>query len=506
MRALIFLLKTILPIVVIAIGFGIFKYMMATQPEPKKRPPVDRTPVVEVMPLQSTDYTVHIKASGTVKARMQGNLVAQVGGRIVELSPNFINGGYFKKGETLAILDDSDYRNSITIAQSTLDSNKLSLTQLQQEENNTLQNLETAKLNLENAKTNLENNQAILRFNQQDLKTSQANLKPIQSSLKLAQQELQRLQKLWQQRLIARNQVDAQQQQVNQQQQAFNQQQQQITQKRQQILQQQQQISNASNQITQQQQQVSNTQNQLLTLQTRKASAQATIDSGKARLNQEQRSQNRTRITAPYEGRFLSTNVALGQYVSPNSTLGRIYATDYLEVDIPLSLAQYDMLDLSKASNVILKSALGSNQQTWQAKVTGTRAELDAKSRQITVVARIENPFKGNDDFRSLKLGQYLRAEVEGRTFQDVYRLPTQTVRQEREILLFQQRQVAIKNVETLWNTADETIVRSDEDLSDQRLISTPLPQATEGMKVALLGQKKRKPKPETANKPKGEE
>lgn len=505
MRAVIFLLKTILPIALLAGGFLIFKYLMATKPEPQKRPPVDRTPVVEVQTIQSMDYTINIKASGTVKARMQGSLVAQVGGRIVELSPQFVSGGYFKKGDTLAILDDSDYRSSITIAQTNVMSSELSLTQLEQEERNAQQNLRTAQLNLENAKANLGNNQQILQFAQQDLQTSQANLKPIQANLQLAQQELQRLQKLWQQRLIARNQLDAQQQQVNQQRQQLNQQQQQVTQKQQQIVQQQQQIKNAQNQITQQQQQVANVENQLATLQTRKSSAKTSIKSGQAKLRQEERSQNRTRIISPYDGRFLSTNVAQGQYVSPNSTLGRIYATDYLEVDIPLSLAQYEMLDLSQAkSPVRLQSPLGQSKQEWQAYITGTRAELDPQSRQITVVARINNPYAQQNAFHSLKLGQYLRATLTGRTHQAVYALPTQAVQQEKQILLFKQQRVSINPVERIWTENERVIVRSEQVLTGKKLIVTPLPQATEGMKVVLPGQKKRKRRPE--DKPNNQE
>lgn len=498
MRAAIFLLKTILPIALLAGGFLIFKYLMATKPEPQKRPPVDRTPVVEVQTIQSTDYTVKIKASGTVKARMQGSLIAQVGGRVVELAPQFVSGGYFKKGDTLAILDDSDYQNSITIAQTSVVSSELSLTQLEQEEHNAQQNLRTAQLNLENAQANLSNNQQILQFAQQDLQTSQANLKPIQSNLKLAQQELQRLQQLWQQRLIARNQLDAQQQQVNQQRQQLNQQQQQVTQKQQQIVQQQQQIKNAQNQITQQQQQVANVENQLATLQTRKSSAKTAIKSGQAKLRQEERSQNRTRIIAPYDGRFLSTNVAQGQYVSPNSVLGRIYATDYLEVDIPLSLAQYEMLDLNQAkSPVLLQSPLGQIKQSWQAYITGTRAELDPQSRQITVVARINNPYANQNTLNSLKLGQYLRAELTGKTYPNVYALPTQAVQQEKQIILFQKQKVSIKTVERIWTENERVIVQSEQPLAGQKLIITPLPQATEGMKVLLPGQKKRKRRPE---------
>jgi len=51
-----------------------------------------------------------IDTQGEVRPQTEIDLVPEVGGKIVYVSPNFIEGGFFKKGETLIRIDDSTYQ------------------------------------------------------------------------------------------------------------------------------------------------------------------------------------------------------------------------------------------------------------------------------------------------------------------------------------------------------------------------------------------------------------
>ena len=57
----------------------------------------------------------------------------------------------------------------------------------------------------------------------------------------------------------------------------------------------------------------------------------------------------KTKILAPYTGRLQSTNVNIGQFVSPGTLLAQVYATDYVEVRLPLSLGDYEQLKLPES-------------------------------------------------------------------------------------------------------------------------------------------------------------
>ncbi len=574
LRALVFLLKTIIPLAILAGGYLVFKHLMATGPEPRKRPPVDRTPVVEVRDIKRDDYTVNIKGSGIVRARTQSSVVAEVAGRVIEISENFRPGAYIEEGEILLTLDDTNTQDAIKIANSNIAANEAALAQLEQEELNVAVNLQLARDNLQTVQKNLEiarrnvgnvqrkkppinkNTELIkrninlarknynltqrnLKLAQNDLKLAHNDLKLAQRNLNLANQELQRLQELRNRKLITISQLDGQrsvslqqQQQVSQQRQQISQKQQQIVQLEQNLVQQQQQIVQQEQQLTQQdtslvqqdqnvlaqqqqvlqqqqavnqqRQSIANLEGQLATFDSRRNSLEANNDLTRTQLLQQERNLERTRIIAPYAGRILEQRVDIGQFVSPNAVLGVLYATDYVEVDMQLTLDQYALLDMPDAfageeldltSQPIVEFTAPFNEakQSWTGFVTGTRASLNEQSRQITVVARIDNPYERREDrTTTLKIGQYLNAKIEGRTFEDIYVLPPGAVRQNREVLQMIDNTVHIAPVEVVWSTEGETVVTSKEDLQAAPVIITSLGQATEGMKVALPGQKKK--------------
>ncbi len=532
MRFIRLFIKTIVPVLLLVSGFAFAKYLMETGPEPGKLPPTDRTPVVEAQEVQPQDYTVTVKASGLVKARTQSSLVTEVGGKVLEISPNFRPGGYFEKGAMLLRLDDTNYQDAINIAKSNIAANEAALAQLDQEERNTVtslslaeKNLLTVQKNYELARQNIGNIQrkdAPIRKNsgliQQNLALAKQNMALGQRNLQLAKKELIRTQDLAKRRLIALNQVEIQEQKVLQLEQALVQQQQSMVQQEQQLTQQDQSLAQQDQNVLQQQQQalqqeqavnqqmqtIATLRGQLATYESRRHSLQANKQLAKTQLLQQERNLGRTRIMAPYSGRILEQKVDVGQYLSPNSALGVLYATDYVEVEMPLTLEQFALLDMTDTfladgtlpenlPAVTFSVPLDQDKHSWQGRVTGTRATLNEQSRQITVVARIDNPFeRQGEQNTTLKIGQYLNASITGKTFKAVYVLPPSAVRQNRDVLLLKDNKVSITPIQVVWSAEQEVVVSSEQPFSATQVVITPLGQATEGMVVALPGQKKK--------------
>jgi RND family efflux transporter MFP subunit len=73
--------------------------------------------VQEVTP-EPIQLTVH--SQGTVVPNTESELIPEVSGRVVWISPSLVNGGYFKAGESLLRLEDNDYRSTLERAQSSL--------------------------------------------------------------------------------------------------------------------------------------------------------------------------------------------------------------------------------------------------------------------------------------------------------------------------------------------------------------------------------------------------
>lgn len=547
LKAITFLLKTIIPLAIIFGGYLLAKYLLATGPEPQKRPPADRTPVVEVQDIKPQDYTVNIAASGIVKARTQSSLVSEVAGRIVEISPNFRPGAYIEEGELLLTLDGTNYMDAIRIAQSNIAANEAALAQLNQEERNTLtslklsrENLETVKKNLNLAQRNtgnvqrkeqpLRKNTGLIQQNiqlaRQNMSLTNRNLQLAKQNLILAQKEASRLQELIKRRLIPLNQSEAQEQKVLQQQQQILQLEQTLVQQRQSIVQQEQQLTQQDQSLAQQdqnvvsqqqqvlqqqqalnqqQQTVANLEGQMATFESRRNSLKANNQLTRTQLLQQERNLERTKIYAPYAGRVLEQRVDISQYVSPNAVLGIVYSTDYVEVEIPLPLSQFALLDMPDTfageeidptgyPKATFNAPFAGKDQQWEGYVTGTRASLNEQSRQITVVARIDKPFERTEGRTSvLKIGQYLNTTLEGRTFKDVFVVPPVAVRQNKDVLQMRDGQVNIAPVEVVWTTEEAIVLTSSDDLASAPIITTAMGQATQGMKVALPGQKEKR-------------
>lgn len=87
----------------------------------KRKPPVKKIMAVETLSFKSADYPRIIQVMGTVVPDRQVLLKSKVSGEIVFLSPLFVRGGVVKKGETLIVLDDSDYKIEFKKAKSALD-------------------------------------------------------------------------------------------------------------------------------------------------------------------------------------------------------------------------------------------------------------------------------------------------------------------------------------------------------------------------------------------------
>lgn len=104
---------------------------MATAPEGERKASAPVTPQVEVVELQPQDYVVEVTSRGTVSPRTQSTLVAEITGRITEVSNRLREGGFFEPGDLLVSIDPRDYESAMTIARAELAQQKLSLNQEQ---------------------------------------------------------------------------------------------------------------------------------------------------------------------------------------------------------------------------------------------------------------------------------------------------------------------------------------------------------------------------------------
>lgn len=114
------LLKIVLPVVIIIAGFAGMKLLVLSRPAPIKETRRNPGVLVEVFSVKKESRPVIVSGTGTVGPRQVAGITPQVGGRITYLAPGFVAGGFFRKGDLLFRIEDTDYILAIERAKAAL--------------------------------------------------------------------------------------------------------------------------------------------------------------------------------------------------------------------------------------------------------------------------------------------------------------------------------------------------------------------------------------------------
>jgi RND family efflux transporter MFP subunit len=102
-------LKLVLPIGLIALGFVGAVLLTVTGPAVSVQKPEPPRPLVRVVEVQLDDVQLTVRTHGTVEPRTEGDLVPEVSGPVVWMSPALVSGGSFESGDPLLRIDPLDY-------------------------------------------------------------------------------------------------------------------------------------------------------------------------------------------------------------------------------------------------------------------------------------------------------------------------------------------------------------------------------------------------------------
>lgn len=227
--------------------------------------------------------------------------------------------------------------------------------------------------------------------------------------------------------------------------------------------------------------------------------ARANADSAEAQLANAELNLERTRIAAPYVGRILSTNVDIGQFVSTGNILAQVYAVDYAEIRLPLSEKELGYIDLPESYRgepdqtgsqplVLMTTTLGKSSIEWEGKIVRAEGAFDTRSRQLFMVAQVDDPYGKRIDGRPpLKVGSFVQAKIKGKILNDVFVIPRKFYRKNEYIVIIDENnQLRRREIEVEWSD-EESLVISSGLKAGERMCLTPLSFPSEGMKVAVI-------------------
>jgi RND family efflux transporter MFP subunit len=372
--------KVLFPVLVLTIGLGLAFAIAVNEPAIEPELYVPLAPTVRVTKVETGNEYLNLSSQGMVQPRTQSELIPEVNGRVVWMSPSLVGGGSFDQGDVLLRIDDADYRTTEQRAKATLQRSEV--------------------------------------------------------EYEYASDEFDRLKSLHQRQLASQQQLDN---------------------------------ARRGSQV-----------------------AEANLVESRAVLEQSQRDLARTELIAPFDGLVRSEHVDTGQFVTRGQSIGTIYATDYVEVRLPIAVDQlaYSGLSISTRGQipeeirppVVVSAYLGKTRLEWQAQLMRLEAEVDERSRMVYGVARIRQDLNGTRPI--IPVGLFVQADIRGRMAEAVIRLPRSAMRDDNQVLVVDEnnrlrfREVSIARLEH-----DDMLV--DGGLADGELVCiSPLQTVVDGMTV----------------------
>ncbi|MCY3939924.1 MAG: efflux RND transporter periplasmic adaptor subunit [Gammaproteobacteria bacterium] len=381
MRLLALLKRYLGPVLIVAGGFLLAIAIIATGPRPDRQARPPDAPAVQTVEAVKRTAQLIVTAHGTVVPKTESNLVAEVAGRVVAVSPSMVSGGFFSQGDVLVEIERIDYEAA----------------------------LQQSRAVLASAESELAN--AELTFNRaEELATTRA----------VSQADLD----------TALNQLNV----------------------------------------------------------ARAAQLQAT-----AALVRAERDLERTRVTAPYDGRVRSEHVDTGQFVSRGESIATLYSTDYAEVRLPVkdqdlaflpfSLARIDPPSTVK-TKAILRAEFAGGMHAWEADVVRTEGELDPLSRVVNVIAQVADPYEPEGGAAPLTVGLFVEADIMGNRVEDVVVVPGTALQAGNRLYVVDtNNRLSFRDAEVVRLTAETAYLRVD--VSDgERICVTALDDVVEGQSV----------------------
>lgn len=224
------------------------------------------------------------------------------------------------------------------------------------------------------------------------------------------------------------------------------------------------------------------------------AEAQAKLRAAEADLEEARLNLERTKISLPFAGRVSTRSTGVGQFVNAGSQLGEIFATDVVEVRLPLTDKQLSELNLpigyiapegTDGHDVELSTVVAGERHTWTGHIRHISAAVDAQTRLIYAVAEVEDPYgAGADRGMPIAVGLFVDANIKSNNTINSLVIPRGALRSDNRVYVINDgKKLEIRTVEVSASNDKFAVITAGLNAGDQ-VVTSPVRAATDGMTV----------------------
>jgi RND family efflux transporter MFP subunit len=228
--------------------------------------------------------------------------------------------------------------------------------------------------------------------------------------------------------------------------------------------------------------------------------AKADVDSAQAALDEAKLALERTRVVAPFDALVVSENVDVGTRVSTNDTIANLVGTASYWVELAVPSNQLRWLDspatrrqqpsLRDDPEEYVSTVKLYNPGSWGddsrvGRLVRVLGNLTEEGRMARVLVEIPDPLAQQEEDAGkpiVLLGSYLRADVAGRTLENVVALDRAIVHDgDRVWIMNADDQLEFRQVHVAFSNKEQVFI--DKGITEgERIVTTDIPTAAEGM------------------------
>lgn len=250
-----------------------------------------------------------------------------------------------------------------------------------------------------------------------------------------------------------------------------------------------------------QQASVQSLQNQLDLVPSQRSALEQSLAVSEASLNQAKLELERTRITAPFDGRVAAADVDVSEFVSSGARMGTLESVAAAEIEAqvaPRQMAQMARLVGSQAGtetggpanqlgailHARVRLAAGDISPEWPATVNRITDGVDPQTRAIGVFVTVADPYASAQlgTRPPLIKGMFVEVELMGPTVDQVMVLPRSAIDQGRVMVVDPDSRLGFQEVDVIFTTDDVAVIAEGSLASGTRVIVSDPSPAIPGM------------------------
>lgn len=225
------------------------------------------------------------------------------------------------------------------------------------------------------------------------------------------------------------------------------------------------------------------------------AQARAQLAASQAALRSAELDLNRASIRAPFTGRVRERRANVGDYVGPGSAVAVMFATDAMEIRVPLTDADLASMRIpvgftatgaNPGPTAHVTSVTGGRLYTWQGRLVRTEASVDSRTRLVYGVVEVRDPFSTRHA-APLAPGMFVAARLEGSGRETLVAAPRSALKRNEYVYVVRaDNTIDVRQVRPAQTTADEVLFR-DGVADGERVVVSVLTSPRQGMAVTPI-------------------